>query len=223
MNRVPQPPVRRYFLRLNAEEVTRDEIGLNCLLDPFLKHVAADSAVIYRMADAEELRAIAAKPVGGWRIPELSVTLAARESQWLRHNTEPLQAPMEGDGHFGEFPESLQYGLRELLLLPLRSPAGLIGLMTVGRIRLESFHAEAVSAASRLAQVAAAVLERDSLRAALHERKVVERAKGILQQRHAFTEEDAYLHLRNRSRRMRRPMAFVAQEIIDTPWMRRSA
>jgi AmiR/NasT family two-component response regulator len=42
----------------------------------------------------------------------------------------------------------------------------------------------------------------------------VERAKGILQQRHGLTEEEAYLRLRNESRRLRRPMKELAEAII---------
>jgi uroporphyrinogen-III synthase len=48
----------------------------------------------------------------------------------------------------------------------------------------------------------------------LETRKVVERAKGILQQRYSLTEEDAYLRLRNESRRLRRPMKELAEAII---------
>ena len=39
-------------------------------------------------------------------------------------------------------------------------------------------------------------------------------AKGILQQRYAITEEDAYLRLRNESRRLRRPMRDLAEAVI---------
>jgi uroporphyrinogen-III synthase len=48
----------------------------------------------------------------------------------------------------------------------------------------------------------------------LETRKLVERAKGILQQRHNLTEEEAYLRLRNESRRLRRPMKELAEAII---------
>jgi hypothetical protein len=48
----------------------------------------------------------------------------------------------------------------------------------------------------------------------LEARKIVERAKGILQQRDGLTEEEAYLHLRSESRRMRRPMRNLAEAII---------
>jgi AmiR/NasT family two-component response regulator len=60
-----------------------------------------------------------------------------------------------------------------------------------------------------------AVLERDSLRQKLVERKLVERAKGILQQRRKLSEEQAYLLLRNNSRRRRMPMVNLAKEIIE--------
>ena len=48
----------------------------------------------------------------------------------------------------------------------------------------------------------------------LETRKLVERAKGILQRQRSISEEEAYLHLRNQSRRMRRPMRELAEAII---------
>jgi uroporphyrinogen-III synthase len=52
------------------------------------------------------------------------------------------------------------------------------------------------------------------MRRELETRKLVERAKGILQQRHGLTEEAAYLRLRDQSRRLRRPMRELAEAII---------
>ncbi len=57
----------------------------------------------------------------------------------------------------------------------------------------------------------------------LETRKVVERAKGILQQKHGVTEEEAYLRLRNQSRRLRRPMKELAEAIILADDMGRGA
>lgn len=51
-------------------------------------------------------------------------------------------------------------------------------------------------------------------RSQLEVRKVVERAKGILQRRLHLTEEEAYLRLRNESRRLRTPMKQLADAII---------
>jgi uroporphyrinogen-III synthase len=48
----------------------------------------------------------------------------------------------------------------------------------------------------------------------LEARKLIERAKGILQHKHSLTEEEAYLRLRNESRRLRRPMRDLAEAVI---------
>ena len=56
--------------------------------------------------------------------------------------------------------------------------------------------------------------ETDEMRVQLETRKLVERAKGILQSRHNLSEEESYLRLRNESRRLRRPMKDLAEAII---------
>ena len=50
-----------------------------------------------------------------------------------------------------------------------------------------------------------------------------ERAKGILQYKFNLTEEEAYLRLRNESRRLRRPMRDLAEAIILTEDLARKA
>lgn len=56
--------------------------------------------------------------------------------------------------------------------------------------------------------------ETQEIKRQLETRKLVERAKGILQTRYGLTEEEAYLRLRNESRRLRRPMKDLAEAII---------
>ena len=53
-------------------------------------------------------------------------------------------------------------------------------------------------------------------------RKAVERAKGILESRYKLTEEEAYLRMRNESRRLRRPMKELAEAIILAEEMSRA-
>ena len=56
--------------------------------------------------------------------------------------------------------------------------------------------------------------ETQEMKRQLETRKLVERAKGILQYKYNITEEEAYLRLRNESRRLRRPMKDLAEAII---------
>jgi uroporphyrinogen-III synthase len=56
--------------------------------------------------------------------------------------------------------------------------------------------------------------EASLVRQQLEERKIVERAKGILQQRFGLSEEEAYQRLRDESRRLRRSMRNVSEAVL---------
>jgi signal transduction protein with GAF and PtsI domain len=59
-------------------------------------------------------------------------------------------------------------------------------------------------------------LKREALlvRQQLEERKIVERAKGVLQQRFELSEEEAYQRLREESRRLRRSIREVSEAVL---------
>ena len=114
------------------------------------------------------------------------------------------------------------------LSVPLLSGGEVIGVINVhhrdahfhssDEISLLTFVGEQMGGAiakSVLAEENVRLLEETAeMRRQLETRKVVERAKGILQHRHSLTEEEAYLRLRNESRRLRRPMRELAEAII---------
>jgi GAF domain-containing protein len=114
------------------------------------------------------------------------------------------------------------------LSVPLVSGGEIIGVINVHHrephqhspeeISLLTFVGEQMGGAiskSVLAEANARLLEETlEMKRQLETRKVVERAKGILQQRYSLTEEAAYLRLRNESRRLRRPMKELAEAII---------
>lgn len=56
--------------------------------------------------------------------------------------------------------------------------------------------------------------EASLVRQQLEERKTIERAKGVLQQRFGLSEEEAYRRLREESRRLRRSMHDVAEAVL---------
>src|SRR5581483_10731519 len=75
-------------------------------------------------------------------------------------------------------------------------------------LHLAAFAAQALFEIRRLRRDLGIVSER------LGRRKVVERAKGLLQNRHGWTEQQAYEHLRKLSRQRRKTMADVAQDVL---------
>jgi AmiR/NasT family two-component response regulator len=74
--------------------------------------------------------------------------------------------------------------------------------------------------AIRLAQPATEVeilrREIEKLTQKLAARRILERAKGILQTEFGWTEEEAYLHVRRLSRQNRIPMREIAVNVIES-------
>jgi uroporphyrinogen-III synthase len=96
-----------------------------------------------------------------------------------------------------------------------------IGTINIYTREVHQFDSDEVGFVKLLAGQAAIAIENARLmsealeaKRALETRKVVERAKGIMQAKYGVTEEDAYLKLRNESRRLRRPMRDLAEAII---------
>lgn len=133
-----------------------------------------------------------------------------------------------GDARFKRFPALVEDTYQAFLSVPLVSAGDLVGVINVhhkephrhtpGEIGLLTFVGEQMGGAvdrALLAEENARLLEEtQEMKRQLETRKLVERAKGILQSRYKLTEEEAYLRLRNESRRLRRPMRDLAEAII---------
>jgi uroporphyrinogen-III synthase len=112
-------------------------------------------------------------------------------------------------------------GLTSLLSVPLMTGQGVIGTLNIYLKERKAFTEDEIGFARAVAGQAAMAIENARLisktlemKRLLEARKIIERAKGILQHKDALTEEEAYLHLRTESRRLRRPMKELAEAII---------
>jgi GAF domain-containing protein len=121
-----------------------------------------------------------------------------------------------------QYPElARRAGLTSLLSVPLMTARGVIGTLNIYTRERRIFAEDEIGFAKAVAGQAALALENARLMAetlelkrVLEARKLIERAKGIVQHRDGLTEEEAYLHLRTESRRLRRPMRALAEAII---------
>jgi uroporphyrinogen-III synthase len=107
------------------------------------------------------------------------------------------------------------------LSVPMMSGGRLAGTINVQNRGHYSFSGREASLIATLGYVVGAELERERLEREnlalvdrLEARKVVERAKGILQRDLRLNEEDAYLTLQRESRQRRKAMKEVAEAII---------
>jgi GAF domain-containing protein len=112
-------------------------------------------------------------------------------------------------------------GLASLLCVPMVAREKVIGTVNLYTRDIRHFRDDEVGFLEVVAAQAATAIENMRLMAELLEmkrqledRKVIERAKSIIQCKHSLTEEQAYLRLRDESRRLRRPMRDLAQALI---------
>jgi GAF domain-containing protein len=130
------------------------------------------------------------------------------------------------DWRFAGFPEFRKNRFEGVASIPLRSGGTVVGMANVCRSRTAPWKPAELSFLLSLGlPVAALVLAEETNRSLQREverlteqlagRKVVERAKGLLQARFEWSEEEAYLYIRRSSRQRRTPMRDLALEIIQ--------
>ena len=178
----------------------------------------------------------------GPHAPELGalrIKLGDRLPGWIEeHGSVTAIARNAGaDPRLARFPALAEKNFQASLSAPLLRKGQVIGVIdvhhgherhhTAGEIALVRFVGEQLGialACGRLEEeVARLAAEKQEFEHELITRKLVERAKGILQHSEGLTEEEAYLKLRNESRRMRRPMKELAEAIILGEEARRKA
>ena len=132
------------------------------------------------------------------------------------------------DKRFKKFPSLIEDTYQAFVSVPLITSGEIAGVVNVHFRDSQQFSADLIAMLTFIGEqmggaVAKSMLadenrrlqeEAQEMKRQLEARKLVERAKGILMQRHGMTEEEAYLKLRNDSRRSRRAMRDLAEQII---------
>lgn len=210
---------------LSLDEKLGEVIGLA------VQATACDACLVYLVDHSTEevvLRASQAPHEG--ELGYLRVKVGEGVTGWVAEHKSVvvLDSDAMHDPRFKKFPQLFEDTYEALLSVPLVSGGDVIGVVNVhhrepyrhsqDEISMVVFIGEQLGGAiskSLLEEERARLIEEtQEMKRALETRKVIERAKGILQQRRGITEEDAYLLLRNQSRRLRRPMKELAEAII---------
>ena len=195
-------------------QVTDCDACLVYLLERESGEIVLRASQVPHAADLGNLRMRMGEGVTGWVAEHKSVVA--------------LSSNAASDRRFKYFQVLIEDTYEAFLSVPLVSGGEVAGVINVhhrerhehtpDEIALLTFVGEQMGVAvakSVLADANARLLEEaHEAKRQLEIRKVVERAKGILQHRHHLTEEEAYLRLRNESRRLRRPMKDLAEAII---------
>ena len=206
---------------------------LHEVLDEIVEFVAdlvsCDSCFIF-VLEGDELVLRASKNPHPEALDRLKMQIGQGITGWVAAHREPVAIPEKAaqDPRFQYFHELPEDSYEAFLSVPLVSGGDVTGVINVHHKRpyahtpehvaLLSFMGEQMGGAIARSRVMDenARLQEESLeiKRQLEARKLIERAKGILQSKYNLTEEDAYLRLRGESRRLRRPMRDLAEAII---------
>jgi len=127
---------------------------------------------------------------------------------------------MKEEGY--QYPElATKEGVRSLVSVPMILKDTVVGVINVYSAEERVFSKEDIRVLSTVADQAAVAFENTKLTLAIQEsqealqtRKLVERAKSILQKQTSLSEEDAYKRLQQQSMRTRRSMREIAEAVI---------
>jgi len=192
-----------------AVDVTRCDACLVYLLEGEPGEVVLRASQLPHTAEVGNLRMKLGEGVTGWVAEHRSVVALGQRAF--------------ADPRFKLFPALVEDTYQALLSVPLVSGGETIGVITLHHREAHQHAAEEIALMTFLGEQMGGVIARarledetEDLKRQLETRKLVERAKGILQRNHGLTEEAAYFRLRNESRRTRRPLGELAQAIILT-------
>ncbi|PYX27719.1 MAG: sensory transcriptional regulator [Acidobacteria bacterium] len=184
--------------------------------------VKCDSCLVY-VLEGEELVLRASKNPHPDVVDRLKLRVGQGITGWVAEHREPVAVAEKAsqDPRFQFFHELPEDSFEAFLSVPLMCRGGVVGVINLQHkqhhvyrrreIRLISTIGFLVGAEIELARLEDANL---SLADQLETRKVVERAKGILQRDLGLSEEQAYLTLQRQSRQKRKPMKEIAEAIV---------
>jgi uroporphyrinogen-III synthase len=168
---------------------------------------------------------------------QLRVKMGEGVTGWVAEHQSPvaLSSKAATDPRSKIFPALVEDTYEAFLSVPLVTKGKAIGVVNIHHREKHQHTPEEIATISFIGEqmgsaIAKSLLEEENARLTeetlemkrqLETRKSVERAKGILQKRHNMSEEEAYLRMRNESRRLRRPMKDLADAIILSEEMSR--
>ncbi len=193
--------------------------------------VKCDSCFVYVLED-EELVLRASMNPHQEVVNRLKLHMGQGITGWVAEHREPVAVAEHAskDPRFQYFNELPEDTYEAFLSVPLLSRGRLVGVINVqhrqphvhsaAEIRLISTIGFLVGAEIEMARLES---ENSNLYELLETRKLIERAKGILQRDLGLDEEHAYLALQQQSRRTRQRLKDIAEAIVLTDQVKRGS
>jgi signal transduction protein with GAF and PtsI domain len=200
--------------------------GLHELLDRVVEFVMAlvkcDSCLIY-VVEGDQLVLRASKNARPDMVDRAKLRVGQGIATWTAEHNEPVAIHQNAsrDLRFQVFHELAEDTYEAFLSVPLICRGRLVGTINLQNRRPHIYKSKDIRVISAIGILVGAEVEltrveeiNSELTGQLETRKLVERAKGILQRELHLNEEQAYLALQRQSRQKRKPMKEIAEAII---------
>lgn len=196
--------------------------ALDRVLDFAVELVKCDSCFIYVLA-GEDLVLRASKNPHQELLDRLKLRMGQGITGWVAEHREPVAVFREAfkDPRFQRFNELPEDRYEAFVSVPLFSRGRLVGVMNLQHREEHVYSDRDIRLLATVGVMAGAEIElarleteNSDLSQQLETRKLVERAKGILQRDLGLTEEQAYLSIQRQSRQKRRSMKEIAEAIV---------
>jgi signal transduction protein with GAF and PtsI domain len=207
-------------VRLNAADGFHEV--LQRVVDFASALVKCDSCLVYVMEE-DELVLRASKNPHPDVVDRLKLRVGQGITGWVAEHREPVAIPEKAaqDPRFQFFHELQEDSFEAFLSVPLMCRGRVVGVINLQHKQHHVYRRREIRMISTVGFLVGAEIEMARLEEAnstlseqLQTRKVVERAKGILQRDLGLSEEQAYLALQRQSRQKRKPMKEIAEAIV---------
>ncbi|MGA9980444.1 MAG: GAF and ANTAR domain-containing protein [Candidatus Sulfotelmatobacter sp.] len=184
--------------------------------------VKCDSCLVY-VLEGEELVLRASKNPHPEVVDRLKLRVGQGITGWVAEHGEPVSVSdkAQADPRFRFFHELPEDTYEAFLSVPLMCRGRVMGVINLQHRLPHVYNRRQIRLISTIGFLVGAEIEMarlDTVNSALSEqlqaRKIVERAKGILQRDLGLNEEQAYLALQRQSRQKRKPMKEIAEAIV---------
>jgi len=184
--------------------------------------VKCDSCLVYVM-EGDELVLRASRNSHPDVVDRLKLRVGEGITGWVAEHGKPvaISEKAQSDSRFQFFHELPEDTYEAFLSVPLLCRGRVMGVINLQHRDPHTFTRRQIQMLSTIGFLVGAEIEmarleevNSALSEQLQTRKVVERAKGILQRELGMSEEQAYLALQRQSRQKRRPMREIADAIV---------
>jgi uroporphyrinogen-III synthase len=191
--------------------------------------VQCDSCFVYVLED-EDLVLRASKTPHPDVVDRLTLRVGQGITGWVAEHRTPVAVSSHAfdDPRFKTFNELPEDRYEAFLSVPVLSRSKLVGVINLQHRRPHDHSQREIQLISTIGflvgaeiETARLEIENSQLSERLETRKVLDRAKGILQRDLGLTEEEAYLTIQRQSRQRRKSKKEIAEAIILTDELRR--